>query len=120
MPRLALPLTLAALLGACASTPPDTAAFHAQEARRWERQFKTCAVAYTERFDAALPPATRAQQAVSACSAVLSAYQLRQRDFYLSSQPGQPADLAWAHAEADGRRLEFAIMQLLLQRQTPG
>ena len=57
--------------------------------------------------------ANQAQQAVAVCSAVLSAYQLRQRDTYLASQQASDDDAPWAQAAADGRRLEQATLALV-------
>lgn len=102
------------LLSACSTVlPAQTAAAHAAQALRWERQFKACALAYVDRYPSAQAAANQAQQAVAVCSAVLSAYQLRQRDTYLASQQPGDKDTAWAQAAADGRRLEQATLALV-------
>lgn len=105
------------LLPACSTVLPAQTA--AAQAQRWERQFKACALAYVDRYPSAQAAANQAQQAVAVCSAVLSAYQLRQRDTYLPSQQASDDDAAWAQAAADGRRLEqatLALVQLHLER----
>jgi len=120
MKTLTASLALLALLPACSTTTvPHTAAEQTAEALRWERQFKACAVAYVDRYPAAQTADRQAQQAVAVCSAVLSAYQLRQRDGYLASHQASDSEQAWAMADSDSRRLEQATLLLVQHHLQP-
>lgn len=117
MPRLHVCLLVALLLSACAApvAAPSSDDLTRQSVH-WARRFRECAVAYVTRFPAELPAASQAQQAVAVCSAVLSAYQLKQQRVYLASQAQADPDAAWAQAEHDSHQLELATQQLVQYR----